>query len=262
MAIRPLIGHLGLNTTQENINQLYNYLTYQPSYHQLMNPPIRWICNITVWILYQILLTQPASQSLFLQRSWWFNFQTNLVLINTCLFRSLHKKNLLLIICSQVIKGSELDEIICTCCLSIDGADYWVIVNNIKRARYCLRVGTCVIYLKLKQAHMDSGSDELILSWLANKRKINEMFLQDTDPQTYDQFASFHTISLRGLNILSLCKLIHWNFAPDHYDYDKLCSVHIYGLLALLQNLPQLHKFFMDGYFIFKTTTISFHLWD
>ena len=92
-----------------------------------------------------------------------------------CLFRSLHKKNLLLIICSQVIKGSELDEIICTCCLSIDGADYWETVNNIKRARYCLQVGTYVIYLKLKQAHMDSESDELILSWLANKRKINEM---------------------------------------------------------------------------------------
>ena len=92
-----------------------------------------------------------------------------------CLFRSLHKKNLLLIICSQVIKGSELDEIICTCCLSIDGADYWETVNNIKRARYCLQVGTYVIYLKLKQARMDSESDELILSWLANKRKINEM---------------------------------------------------------------------------------------
>ena len=40
MAIRPLIGYLGLNTTQEKTDQLYDYLTNQLSYHQLMNPSI------------------------------------------------------------------------------------------------------------------------------------------------------------------------------------------------------------------------------
>ena len=59
--------------------------------------------------------------------------------------------------------------------LSIVGADSLVKVNNIKRARYYLQVGACVIYSKLKQAHMDSGSDELILLWLANKSKMNKI---------------------------------------------------------------------------------------
>ena len=80
-----------------------------------------------------------------------------------CLFGSLYIENSLLIICGQVIKGSGLDEIMCTCGLSIAGADSLVTVNDIKRARYCLQVGACVIYSKLKEAHRDSGSDELIL---------------------------------------------------------------------------------------------------
>ena len=80
-----------------------------------------------------------------------------------CLFGSLHIEKSLLIICGQVIKGSGLDEIMCTCGLSIAGADSLVTVNDIKRARYCLQVGECVIYSKLKEAHRDSGGDELIL---------------------------------------------------------------------------------------------------
>ena len=92
-----------------------------------------------------------------------------------CFSGSLHIEKSLLIICGQVIKGSGLDEIMCVCGLSIVGADSLVTVNDIKRARYCLQVGACVIYSKLKQAHMDSGSDELILWWLANKSKINSI---------------------------------------------------------------------------------------
>ena len=73
-----------------------------------------------------------------------------------------------------------------TCGLSIVGADSLVTLNNIKKARYCLQVGACVIYSKLKQTHRNSASDELILLWLTNKSKINEMFLLETDPRTYD----------------------------------------------------------------------------
>ena len=89
------------------------------------------------------------------------------------LFGSLHIEKSLLIICGLVLKGSGSDEIFCTCGVSIVVADSLVTVKGIKRARYCLQVGACVIYSKLKQARMDSGSNELILSWLANKRKIN-----------------------------------------------------------------------------------------
>ena len=92
-----------------------------------------------------------------------------------CLFGSLLTEKLLLIICGQAIKGNGFDEVMCTCVLSIVGTDSLMTVNGIKRAMYCLQVLACLIYSKLKQAHMDSGSDELILLWLANKTKINEM---------------------------------------------------------------------------------------
>ena len=86
-----------------------------------------------------------------------------------CLFGNLHIETSTLIICGRFIKGSGLDEIMYTCDLSIAEADSLVSVNDMKRARYCLQVGVYVIYLKLKQAHTDSGSDELIILWLANK---------------------------------------------------------------------------------------------
>ena len=62
------------------------------------------------------------------------------------------------------------------------------------------------------------------------------------------------------LYIALSCKLICWYFALDHYNYARWLSVHIYDLLALPQNLPQLHKFFMDGYFTFQKTDRQFFL--
>ena len=62
------------------------------------------------------------------------------------------------------------------------------------------------------------------------------------------------------LYIASLHKLIRWYFALDHYGYARCLSVHIYDLLALPQNSPQLHKFFMDGYFTFQKTDRQFSL--
>ena len=62
------------------------------------------------------------------------------------------------------------------------------------------------------------------------------------------------------LYIASLRKLICWYFVLDHYNYSRWISVHIYDLLALSQNSPQLHNFFMDGYFTFQKTDRQFLL--
>ena len=42
------------------------------------------------------------------------------------------------------------------------------------------------------------------------------------------------------------------------YNYARWLSIHIYDLLALTQNSPQLHKFFKDGYFTFHKTDRQF----
>ena len=59
----------------------------------------------------------------------------------------------------------------CTYGLSIVGAEFLVTVNNLKRASHSLPVGACVIYSKLKQANMDTGSDVLMYVLI----KVNEM---------------------------------------------------------------------------------------
>ena len=175
-----------------------------------------------------------------------------------CLFGSFHIEKSLLIICGQVIKVSGLNEIMCTWGLSIVEADSLVTVEDIKRARYGLQVGACVIYSKLKKAHMDSGSDELILLWLANKSKINKMcFYWKLILELMIDFFVFMRSLREGkypLYIASLRKPIRWYFALDHYNYARWLSFHIYDLLALPQNSSQLHRFFIDGYFTFQIT--------
>ena len=88
-----------------------------------------------------------------------------------CLFASLRIEASMLIICGQVIKRSVLEKIMCTYGLSIVGAEFLVTVNNLKRASHSLPVGACVIYSKLKQANMDTGSDVLMYVLI----KVNEM---------------------------------------------------------------------------------------
>ena len=46
----------------------------------------------------------------------------------------------------------------------------------------------------------------------------------------------------------------------DYYNNAIWLSVHIYDLLALSQNLLQLHKFFMDRYFTFQKPDCQFLL--
>ena len=88
-----------------------------------------------------------------------------------CLIASLRIEASMLIICGQVIKRSVLEKIMCTYGLSIVGAEFLVTVNNLKRASHSLPVGACVIYSKLKQANMDTGSDVLMYVLI----KVNEM---------------------------------------------------------------------------------------
>ena len=127
------------------------------------------ISNTMLSILVKYQWIQPTSQSLPLQRGWWFDFLTSLVLINTCLFWSLHIEISLLIISGQGMEGSGLDEIMSKCGLSTVRADSLVTVNDLKRAVYCLQVGASVIYSKLMQAHI--GSDELIFCGLPTKAR-------------------------------------------------------------------------------------------
>ena len=65
-------------------------------------------------------------------------------------------------------------------------------------------------------------------------------------------FIRFLWESKYPLYIASLPKFIRWYFALDCYNYARWLLVHIYDMLPLPQNSPQLHKSFMDGCFTFQ----------
>ena len=50
--------------------------------------------------------------------------------------------------------------------LSIIGTSTAVEVNDIKRARYCLQVSACAIFMKLDDAYKASGSTLSLMKWL------------------------------------------------------------------------------------------------
>ena len=212
MMLRLLIGYLWLNNTQGNISQLYNYLNIISNTINSLNPD-------------QMPVDTADQPIIALTKELMIRFPDKFGPDKYCyLFGSLHLEKSLLIICDQVIKGTELDKIMCTCSLSIAGADSIVTVNYIKRARYCLQVGPCVIYSKLNKAHMD-WSEDLILLWLANKSKINEIrFYWNLIPELMIDLLFFIRSCLEGKYvpyITSLCKFIHWYFALDHYNYAR-----------------------------------------
>ena len=157
MRTRPLlIGYLGLTTTQENIDLPDILAILSPIDEPIHTLDMQYHCmNITPNTIntlnFDQILVDTGDQLIFvLKNDLMIRFPDKFGLNKYFyLFGSLHIEKSLLIICDQIIKCSGLNEIICTCGLSIVGADSLVAVDDIKRARYCIQVGACVIYLKL-----------------------------------------------------------------------------------------------------------------
>ena len=64
----------------------------------------------------------------------------------------LHVEHCALIMHGQLIDGSGLAKILNLSSLSTIGTKDVVDANHIKRARYCLQVSLCALYMKLKEA--------------------------------------------------------------------------------------------------------------
>ena len=87
----------------------------------------------------------------------------------------LHIEKLFLVCHGQVIRGSGLHDILTANEFSLLGTSSLVDVNDIKRARYCIQVSVCALYIKLCDAHKDSESTIIRMEWLKVKAEENEM---------------------------------------------------------------------------------------
>ena len=87
-----------------------------------------------------------------------------------CLLRDLH-----ISLHGDLIKRSFLDSALAHTNLSTTDTSTIFDVNDIKRSRYCLQVGICVIYKLLKEAYADTQSNVSLFSWLEERSKIRQM---------------------------------------------------------------------------------------
>ena len=58
----------------------------------------------------------------------------------------------------DIIRGSDLPEVLKISNLSITGTDAVIKINHLKRVRYCIQVTVCTIYKKIKKAYLKSES--------------------------------------------------------------------------------------------------------
>ena len=88
---------------------------------------------------------------------------------------ALHIEQIFLVLHGQLIHGSGLHEVLSVNTFILLGTSAIVDVGDIKRARYCVQVALCALYLKLKDATENSGSPLTPLEWLKSKTNESEM---------------------------------------------------------------------------------------
>ena len=92
-----------------------------------------------------------------------------------CLLGDHHIEQPILGLHGNPMKESGLDSVLAYSNLSAIGTSTIVDVNNIKRSRYALHVGICVIYKLLKETHADNQSNLSLFDWFEERSKISQM---------------------------------------------------------------------------------------
>lgn len=178
------------------------------------------------------------------------------------LFGGLHVEKSLLVIHGQFIKGSGLAEVLGKSNLSVIGLENTLLnANDIKRARYAVQVAACAIYEKLREAHVDSKSELDIWKWLEEKCE-NVMCLYWRTILELQINILIYVRSLREsnfmLHIASLRSLMKWYFSLDHIHYSRWLTVHLFDLLQLKYNFPDIFHNFNNGQFTFQKPSSQF----
>ena len=174
------------------------------------------------------------------------------------LFAGMHVEKFLLVIVGQYTKGSGLEKILGKSNLSVIGLENIMVnASDIKRARYALQVSACAIFKKLQEAHANSGSDLLIWKWLDEKHE-NMMCLYWKNILELQLSVLVYVRSLREANfqlhLACLRSILKWSFSSDHQNYSRWLTVHLFDMLQLKSNFPDIYSQFSNGKFTFQKT--------
>ena len=164
---------------------------------------------------------------------------------------------------SDFIQGSGLSKVLGISDLSIASLQTTVLkVTNIKGARYALQVSVCAIYQKLVEAHSLSGSSMPVLDWLKAKSKMSVMAHYWRLIMKLQIHILLYIRSIREsnfqLHIMALRALMKWYFSLDHFNYSRWLTVHLFDLVNIQKNHPDIYDDFCKGFFSFNKTSSQF----
>ena len=116
-----------------------------------------------------------------------------------------------------------------------------------------MQVSLCAIYKKLTEAYQTSGSNLSVMKWLDAKSQDNDMCLYWRMILDLEIGICIFLRSIRESNfhlyVLAIKNLRKWLFAMDHYNYSCWISVHLFDLVHLHLNSPDVYGAFMSGQF-------------
>ena len=136
------------------------------------------------------------------------------------------------------------------------------VASDIKGARYAMQVCACVIYKKLADAHLNSGSSLPILEWLDVLSTQSPMALYWKLIMELEVHILIYIRSIREgdfpLHVIALRTLMKWIFALDHIHYLRWLTVHLFDLVNLPWQHPDVYENFYKGYFTFNKSCSEF----
>ena len=134
----------------------------------------------------------------------------------------------------QLIKGSELLEILRENQFSIIGLSSVVDVNEIKRARYTLHITLCSLFKLLDEAMPDTPTDMSPYNWLEQKSNASSSCLYWKLVIDLELIILMYIRSIREgdfkLHIEVLYLLLSWFFIFDHIHYARWLTIHWFDL--------------------------------
>ena len=122
---------------------------------------------------------------------------------------------------------------------------------------YAIQVAACAVYEKLKEVYDNSSSDLSIWDRLHEKCN-NVMCLYWKNILELQLSILVYITSIRESNfqlyLAALRSLMKWYFALDHFNNARWLSVHLFDLLQLKGQFPDVSNQFSMGQFTFQKT--------
>ena len=175
---------------------------------------------------------------------------------------ALHIEKVFLVSHGQLIKGSGLCVTFKVNKFTLLGTSAVLDVGDIKRARYCIEVTLCALYQKLKDAVTSASSPMTPLAWLKATASESDMCYYWYIVMNMEIHILIFVRSIREGNFnaykSTMWSLMKWLFALDHVHYSRWLSIHLFDLVNVEDQYPDVYNEMMKKNFSFLKTGTAY----